>query len=488
MIRIRHREVFGVAVGLALAGSFAGCNSSSGRAESPAGEDAGGKGGGGASGSIATTSSGAAPSTGGRAASGGGSGSGAAPAQGGTTGGKGGGGGSAAASNGGAGNGGASHGGASGASGGGASGSGGSNGGSGGATGTGAAGATAAGGAGGVKSGVRWVGRVDASNPDAAVFAWQGAGFVATVNGATIAVKLRTEGTDTVFFQPVIDGKTATRFEVKSGSDQTVTLGSGLSSGDHVVELYRDTEGMYGKSTFLGFTSGTPRAAPTSSGRLVEVVGDSISAGYGDLGSEPHPNFMANPACSWSAANSTWYLTYAALAGHSLNAEVSTIARSGWGIVRDANGDMGNVLPSVYGDTVGTMSTPAWPFTRKANVVVVNLGTNDFAKGDPGTPYEAAYVDFLKVVRSHYPDAWLFLTIGSMLGDPALGQAKGHLAAVVKARTDGGDTKITTFDFGTQNLGADGTVPTGCNWHPSAAEHQRMAGILKAQLQQKLGW
>jgi hypothetical protein len=31
-------------------------------------------------------------------------------------------------------------------------------------------------------------------------------------------------------------------------------------------------------------------------------------------------------------------------------------------------------------------------------------------------------------------------------------------------------------------------MPTGCDWHPNAADHQRMAGILEAQLQQKLGW
>jgi hypothetical protein len=319
-------------------------------------------------------------------------------------------------------------------------------------------------------------------------FAWQGAGLLATVNGTTIAVKLRTEGTDTVFFQPVIDGKTAQRFEVKSGSDQTVTLGTGLSAADHAVELYRDTEGMYGKSTFLGFTSGTLKAPPPPRGRLIEVVGDSISAGYGDLGSEPHPNWVANPACNSTAANSTWYQTYAAVAGHALGADVSSIARSGWGMYRDGSGDTNGVLSSVYGDTVGTNPTPAWSFTQKPDVVVINLGTNDWAGGDPGTPYETAYLAFLKVVRGHYPDAWLFLTIGSMLGDPALGQVKGHLGAVVKARADAGDSKVMTFDFGTQPLGSDGTTPTGCAWHPNVADHQRMAGILRTQLQAKLGW
>jgi lysophospholipase L1-like esterase len=352
-------------------------------------------------------------------------------------------------------------------------------------------GATAQGGSSGgtIAGSLRWVGRVDATNPNAAKFAWQGAGFVAVVSGATIAVKLRTEGTSTVFFQPVIDGTVGTRFKVDQGSDQTVTLGTGLSVADHVVELYRETEGMYGLSTFLGFTTGTVKGAPAASGRLIEVVGDSISAGYGNLGSEPHPNWVASPACHWTAENSSWYATYAAIAGHALNAEVSTIARSGWGMYRDNQNGTSGVLSSVYENALGTDSTSVWSFAPKASVVVINLGTNDWAKGDPGTPYEKAYVSFIAKVRSHYPDAWIFLTIGSMLGDPELTQVKTRFANVIASVTAAtGDKKLATFDFGTQNTGADGSVPTGCDWHPNVADHKRMAGILQQQLKDKLGW
>jgi hypothetical protein len=60
-------------------------------------------------------------------------------------------------------------------------------------------------------------------------------------------------------FQPVIDGTPGARFDVNSGSDQTVTLASNLGDSDHVVELYRETEGMDGLCTILGFTAGTVR-------------------------------------------------------------------------------------------------------------------------------------------------------------------------------------------------------------------------------------
>ncbi len=331
----------------------------------------------------------------------------------------------------------------------------------------------------------RWVGRVDASNPSAVRFAWQGAGFVAAVTGSTVSVNLQTSGTPTVFFQPVVDGLPGTRFEVPQGSVRTVTVASGLPAGTHVIELYRETEGMYGVSTFSGFAQGTVTGAPVASGRVVEVVGDSISAGYGNLGVEPHPNWVANPPCHWTAENSTWFGTYAAVAGRELGADVSTIARSGWGMYRDLSGNTGGVLSSVYENTVGTGDPTPWGFEPDASVVIINLGTNDIAQGDPGTPYETAYFNFVQDVRGKYPQAWIFLTIGSMLGGSELATINTHLANVVAAL---GDPKVVAFDLGTQNMGANGEIPTGCDWHPNVADHARMAAIIRARLQTHLGW
>jgi hypothetical protein len=145
------------------------------------------------------------------------------------------------------------------------------------------------------EAGVRWVGRVDIGDPALPRFAWSGSGLVATVSGTTISIRLKTEGaSDPVFFQPVVDGTPGQRFSVPS-SEQTIALGTGLGDGNHVVELYRETEGRYGDSVFLGFAEGILKAPPTGEGRLIEVVGDSISAGYGNLGMEEHPNYGPDP-------------------------------------------------------------------------------------------------------------------------------------------------------------------------------------------------
>ena len=81
----------------------------------------------------------------------------------------------------------------------------------------------------------------------------------------------------------MIDGTPGARFNVNSGSDQTVTLASNLGDSDHVVELYRETEGMDGLSTFLGFTAGTVRGAraPAASERMAGILKQQLSAKLG---------------------------------------------------------------------------------------------------------------------------------------------------------------------------------------------------------------
>ncbi len=331
----------------------------------------------------------------------------------------------------------------------------------------------------GAMAAIRWVGRTDASNPTAVKFAWSGAGLVATVNGTKISVRLQTEGaTTSAFFQPIIDGAAGARFQVAAGAAQTVTLGSGLTPGDHTVELYRESEGMYGDSIFSGFVDGTVKGAPPAPGRLIEIVGDSISAGYGNLGTEIHPPWTNT--CSFSLDTESAYQAYGSMVARSLNAEVSIVARSGWGMYRDATGNTAGVLSSVYENALGTQSTSKWDFKRQADAVVINLGTNDSGPGDPGQPYEDAYVAFLRLVRGHYPNAWIFVTLGPMTADPLLTQMRTHLSNVAVRAAD---PKVSLVEIDVQDA-----TTTGCDYHPNVAEDGVMARALVAALKSKLGW
>lgn len=332
-------------------------------------------------------------------------------------------------------------------------------------------------------SAMRWLGRTILEPGALPRFAWQGSGFSVRVRGSRVALRLRNDGGDVVLFQSVVDGVPGARLRVFGDAAQEVLLAEGLTPGEHVIELTRDTEGQFGATTFHGFTAGEPVGPTPAATRHIEAVGDSITAGYGNLGHEEHLGDETTLACPWSAEASSWYSTYAAIAGRALGAEVSTLARSGWGVLPQRMPEPNDGVPSFYRSALGTRARPEWSFRDHVDAVVVNLGTNDWWDGDPGERFVSAYVAFLADVRALRPDAWLFLTIGSMFAQPELGQVERRLEEVVVRLRSRGEQRVSSFGLGTQD-----SQVTGCDWHPSRSDHERMAAILERELRSKLGW
>ncbi len=343
----------------------------------------------------------------------------------------------------------------------------------GGGSGGGASGA-APGGSGGVApAAVHYVGRVDSQNPDSVRFAWSGTGAVVRFRGRSLSADLGGGQEYTV----VVDGQVAPKLVATDGAN---VLAAGLPMGEHTVELYRRTEAAQGESELRGFDWGDGELlAPPPVTRRLEFVGDSITCGYGVDG--PDMN------CSFSAATENHYLTYAALAARSLGAELSTVAWSGKGAVcnyGDEASSCTDPLPIYYARTLPSRADSAWDFARfQPDAVVVNLGTNDFSTAvDPDkATFEGGYKALLERIRAAYPSAHILCTNGPMLSGADLATVRGHIANVVAALAD---PKISAFEVPAQ----DGTDGYGCDWHPSAARHQKVATVVEAALRQALGW
>ena len=68
-----------------------------------------------------------------------------------------------------------------------------------------------------------------------------------------------------------------------------IALASALADGPHDVLLYRRSEASFGESSFAGFDVAPSAylAADPAPARRLEVIGDSISGGYGNEGTFP---------------------------------------------------------------------------------------------------------------------------------------------------------------------------------------------------------
>lgn len=132
-----------------------------------------------------------------------------------------------------------------------------------------------------------------------------------------------------------------------------------------------------------------------------------------------------------------------------------------------------------------------WDFAGYSpDVVVVALGTNDFATGDPGAEFVTAYLELLASVRERFEDPWILLAESPMLSDsvPAGGmhrtRARAHLDAVVAASMEAGDDRVLLLEIAEQDP-ADGM---GCEGHPSETTHRKMADALVARVRSLTGW
>ena len=320
---------------------------------------------------------------------------------------------------------------------------------------------------------VHFVGRFDTTNPSAPAFAFPGSAIMARFFGTGVDADLDTNGGDV--FAIVIDGAVARTLKFPQGR-AVRNLATGLPLGVHDIALYKRTESFVGVARFGGFTirGGTVVPSPFPFARRVEIVGDSISCGYGAEGVGPNCPFSADTESEWGA--------WGAVAARTLGAAHTTVCYSGKGVIRNYGGGTTELMPEVYERTLGDAPNPRWNFgTEIPDVVVVNLGTNDFSVGDPGQAFADAYYAFLQGVRKKYPSAYIVCAAGTMLDAQELAKATGYIGSAVAKLAD---PRVSTLDLGVQQQ-ADGI---GCDWHPSLATQQKMGAALAAHIKKVAGW
>ena len=323
---------------------------------------------------------------------------------------------------------------------------------------------------------VRYVGRFDLADAAGPRCTWSASAVTVTFSGDSLGVKLKDGGQN--FWQVVVDGAPTGVLALQKG-EHVYPVASGLASGTHTVELVKRTEFFAGVTQVEGFqlAAGAKLLPTPARTHRIEVIGDSISCGYG--------NEAASKEEKFSTATENAWLAYGAVAAREVGADYVCVAWSGKKLWPN------NSILEYYERSLPDAASK-WDFsTWTPDVVVINLGTNDFQKANPDEAgWAAAYVDFIRQIRSRYPKAPVYCAVGTMMSDwpPGGRMARttilGYIAKVVEQANADGGPKVRLIDFGVQSP-ANGL---GANWHPSAKTHALMGAQLAKALKTDLGW
>jgi lysophospholipase L1-like esterase len=220
-----------------------------------------------------------------------------------------------------------------------------------------------------------------------------------------------------------------------AGVKGTVSLTStALASGTHTLRVeYRSGDCVFKGLT--GFDSGAGTVNPNLTTKLVEFVGDSITAGYLTTKlAEAHGSVL----------------------GEGRHTQVA----------RPATADRGPPSGRAAGSSTGRGTSDFSKY--QASAVVINLGTNDIGYGVTSSQFQATYTTFLANIQAKYPSAAIFVM------ETFKQRYVTETKAAVAARNSAGDSKVTFINTeGWIDTTTDTTTDTNDGTHPNIAGHIR---------------
>lgn len=273
--------------------------------------------------------------------------------------------------------------------------------------------------------------------------------------------------------------------DIMSEPTRTVEAFASDSPQSHIIKIIHLSEARRGavgvKSITVTSDAADPVAPTVAKDLSIEFIGDSITCAYGvEAAGYDEP---------FKTTTENFMKSYAYLAAQALDADYATVCYSGHGIVSgwtdgpEKNEDM--LLPPLYGIVAKEYPQPWNTASRDYDVVVINLGTNDFTYTSTDEArmreFSCGYADFLAQVREHNPNAHIVCTLGTMGCQelyPCLEQA------VDDFRASTGDDRITCYLSQEVDVAADGVGTMG---HPNAVTQQKSADRLVEVIRESVG-
>lgn len=324
------------------------------------------------------------------------------------------------------------------------------------------------------------MGRTDPKETACALW-WSGSGVRTVFDGVRLELEATVSNDEhTPWLAVTVDGAPVARFPLMAGTHRYDLLGRMEAGASHEIALLRDTQPTDGDAAPLVFEAvwadGT-LAAPKPRERLVEFLGDSLTVGEGTVG--------AKDGMEWRMVYISNQFAFPTLTAEALHAEKRVVALGGWGAYRSYDGNPEHTIGAIYDDLFGAAPAGARPYDfaaqRRADAVVINLGTNDCSALNRLSPeerpegvraLEESAVKLMEQVRRRNPQAVILWAYG-LCGNDA---AEPLRRAVGRRRAEG--------DLNAHYLALDDAVDVGSRMHPSRESHVRAAEQIANKLKE----
>ena len=327
-------------------------------------------------------------------------------------------------------------------------------------------------------SGISYTGRVWTASDGRVEFDWTGTYLQTDFSGGGIAVDISDTGND--WFNVFIDDVLTKKIQVNSKTPVRIVLAEKLSRNFHRLRLQKCTEGNQGRTTIHAFyTTDKGKTAPVArKKRLIEVIGDSYTCGYGTEAASKDEKFKTETENCNQA--------YGCIVARYFDADYVLVAHSGMGMSRNY-GDKEMVskqnMVERYLRVFDESAELAYDFKAyKPDLVTINLGTNDYSTGTGPQPatYADNYEKMIAQVRQHYGLVPILCIIPHSAQEPLLKsieEVKRRVKDMEKVYVATAMPDIVSSEY-----------DMGANWHPNYQGQRKIAMTLIPRISQIMEW
>ncbi|MFT4204950.1 MAG: GDSL-type esterase/lipase family protein [Chitinophagaceae bacterium] len=319
---------------------------------------------------------------------------------------------------------------------------------------------------------IRYMGRIEMFGSQPRLWTG-GAYFSFRFKGDTAMVILEDEvryGVQHNYMEIQVDNDRPIRLRLNKKID-TIYIVPATKSAVHNTVVCKDTETGIGYVGVNGIVAEELLPLPKGKKLLFEFYGDSITCG-----ASSDTSSVGCHAGRWEDQHNG-YMAYGAQLARMEDADWIMSSVSGIGLMHSCC-DMKIVMPEVWRTMDMHNDSLRWDFKYSPNVVFVCLGQNDGIQDK--TTFRDNYVDFLQKLRMQYLHQPIVL-LSSPMADTSLRQfLKMEIESVLKKAQKKGMKKLYSYVF-EQNYNS------GCDAHPSIAEHTAIAAQLDAYLKKEKG-